>query len=160
MVHPDGIELKNSGVRIPCGTTIATAIEAIHYDEDIYTDARRFDPFRFAQPQAAKNMFDTLDEKLAVDEEPQNKPMLSASLDEAFLGFGFGKHACPGRFFALNEMKIFVANMLINYDLEPLKGKRPELIDFLWLKLPFHGGKVRVRRRQVAAPKGVSEISF
>lgn len=149
VVHPNGTQLENYGVRIPYGTTIATPIEAIHYDEDIYANARRFDPFRFAQPGAAGNVFDNLSEGATADKElkPRNKPLLSASLDEAFLGFGFGKHACPGRFFALNEMKIFIAHMIINYDLQPLSKKRPELIDFLWLKLPFHGGKVRVRRR-------------
>lgn len=32
------------------------------------------------------------------------------------LGFGYGKHTCPGRFFASNEMKIVVIHMLLKYD--------------------------------------------
>ena len=45
-----------------------------------------------------------------------NKENSTVTLDDAFLGFGFGKHACAGRFFVLNEMKIFVAHMVMNYD--------------------------------------------
>ncbi|EUC49292.1 hypothetical protein COCMIDRAFT_33346 [Bipolaris oryzae ATCC 44560] len=32
------------------------------------------------------------------------------------LGFGYGKHTCPGRFFASNEIKIIVVYLLVKYD--------------------------------------------
>ena len=32
------------------------------------------------------------------------------------IAFGYGQHACPGRFFASNEMKIAMAHMLLKYD--------------------------------------------
>ncbi|OWY45282.1 cytochrome P450 [Alternaria alternata] len=32
------------------------------------------------------------------------------------LSFGYGKHVCPGRFFASNEIKIIVIHMLLKYD--------------------------------------------
>jgi cytochrome P450 len=70
----------------------------------------------------------------------------TVTLGEAFLGFGFGKHACPGRFFALNEVKMFVAHMVLNYDVECL-DQRPELTSVIWLKLPCNDGRVRVRKR-------------
>ncbi|RYP76017.1 hypothetical protein DL771_002089 [Monosporascus sp. 5C6A] len=151
VVHPDGIQLENSEVKIPYGTTLATPMEAIHYDEDIYKNARQFDAFRFADPEVVKDIFDAFGQDAPKGKKGHlnNKPRSSLNLDDAFVGFGFGKHGCPGRYFALNEMKIFVAHMLLHYDLEFAK-ERPQLIDFLWLKLPFHGGKVRVRRR--AAP--------
>lgn len=123
-------------------------MEAIHYDEDIYKNARQFDAFRFAHPDVVNDIFDAFGQAATKEEKKHsnNKPRSSLNLDDAFVGFGFGKHGCPGRYFALNEMKIFVAHMLLHYDLESVK-QRPQLIDFLWLKLPFHGGKVRVRRR-------------
>ncbi|KAF4938631.1 hypothetical protein K4K60_005377 [Colletotrichum sp. SAR11_57] len=33
-----------------------------------------------------------------------------------FLSFGHGKHACPGRFFASNEIKIILCHLIIRYD--------------------------------------------
>lgn len=33
-----------------------------------------------------------------------------------YLSFGHGKHACPGRFFASNEIKIALAHLLMKYD--------------------------------------------
>jgi len=33
------------------------------------------------------------------------------------LHFGYGKRACPGRFFAANGIKLILANILLKYDL-------------------------------------------
>jgi len=51
--------------------------------------------------------------KKPVEPKGSDRQTQSASLDDA-LGVGYGKHACPGRFFALNEVNIFVAHMLMN----------------------------------------------
>ena len=44
---------------------------------------------------------------------------------ETFLAFGHGRHACPGRFFAVHELKLLMAYIVLNYDVEFLP-KRPE----------------------------------
>jgi cytochrome P450 len=38
------------------------------------------------------------------------------STNPEFLSFGHGNHACPGRFFASNEIKIAMVQLLPNYD--------------------------------------------
>ncbi|KAF5012813.1 hypothetical protein FDECE_1102 [Fusarium decemcellulare] len=38
------------------------------------------------------------------------------STNEDHIAFGHGKHACPGRFFAANELKIALCHLLIKYD--------------------------------------------
>lgn len=49
------------------------------------------------------------------------------------LGFGLGNQACPGRFFAVNEMKVVLARLLNGWDLTLEKdgveytGGRPEI---------------------------------
>lgn len=44
--------------------------------------------------------------------------------------FGFGAHACPGRFFAINEMKIIFAYLLLNYDMKLRDGEgRPKNLE-------------------------------
>ncbi|KAH7072741.1 ent-kaurene oxidase [Paraphoma chrysanthemicola] len=148
VVHPEGIRLPVSNVHVPQGTMIAVPMEPVHYDESIYPQARSFNAFRFADPNNVTNIVDnfTIKEDLEKAAEPERKAKSTATLDDAFLGFGFGRHACPGRFFALNEMKVFFAHMLLNYDVEYMKV-RPKPLDTVWLKLPLHGGKIRVRRR-------------
>jgi len=33
------------------------------------------------------------------------------------LGFGYGRHACPGRFFAANEIKLLLIHAMLTYDM-------------------------------------------
>jgi cytochrome P450 len=39
------------------------------------------------------------------------------------MGFGYGRHACPGRFFAATEIKLIVARILLDYDLKLPEGQ-------------------------------------
>lgn len=157
IIDPRGVSLDSPDGKfhVPCGTIIASPIDAIHRDADIYPHPNRFNPFRFVQPDAASSRLDPFSTATGTDGGSEDGKTLgnlreksSATLDEGFLGFGFGKHACPGRFFALNEMKIFVAHMVMTYDVEYL-GKRPGLTNMVWLKVPFKHGIMRVRKRQV-----------
>ena len=52
----------------------------------------------------------------------------------------------PGRFFVSHEMKMFIAHMVMNYDVEPL-AKRPENTWFGPTVLPDMKASIRVRRR-------------
>ncbi|KAL1961582.1 hypothetical protein VTN77DRAFT_1434 [Rasamsonia byssochlamydoides] len=47
------------------------------------------------------------------------------SYAEDFLGFGYGQNACPGRFFAAQELKLLLAYIVLNYDIRPLE-RRPK----------------------------------
>ena len=38
--------------------------------------------------------------------------------------FGYGKHACPGRFFANQEFKVILVQLIMSYDLR-LHGAGP-----------------------------------
>ena len=38
------------------------------------------------------------------------------------MSFGFGRHACPGRFFAANEIKLILARLLLDYDIRMPPG--------------------------------------
>ena len=44
--------------------------------------------------------------------------------NEQNLMFGYGRHACPGRFFATNEIKMIVAKMVLDYDIGMPGGRR------------------------------------
>lgn len=50
---------------------------------------------------------------------------LAATPDETYLPFGYGQHACPGRFFAINELKVLLAYIICNYEFKTTDGRRP-----------------------------------
>ncbi|KAF1852233.1 cytochrome P450 [Cucurbitaria berberidis CBS 394.84] len=130
VVHPGGIRVDNWDVCIPNHTRIALPTEAIHYDNSIYSDAHRYDPFRFAH----------------LEDYESSQVKSTVTLDDSFLAFGVpGRWACPGRFFALLELKIFVANMLLDYEIGYLK-KRPSPIYLLWARYP-PDVRIWIRRR-------------
>ncbi|KAH9061886.1 cytochrome P450 [Lactarius vividus] len=100
----------SNGVTIPAGTLIAAPTGAIHRDEEIFPNPEEFDGFRFAK----------------LRERDENAvgayQVLSASPDN--LTFGYGRHACPGRFFAINEVKALLAHVIVTYDIKFEEGKQ------------------------------------
>ncbi|KAJ7021773.1 cytochrome P450 [Mycena alexandri] len=101
----------SDGTVVPAGTLIAVPILAEHHDERNYPNAQIFDPFRFSR------MRDVAGEGL-------KHQMVTPS--PSFLTFGLGRHACPGRFFAVNEQKLIMAHVILTYDFRLEDGLRPE----------------------------------
>jgi cytochrome P450 len=77
-----------------------------------------------------------------------NYALVSTSAD--YQPFGHGRHACPGRFFAANELKLLLAYMVLNYDIEMLK-ERPAGRWVGQTSLPNMKATIKVRRRNVAS---------
>ncbi|KAI0059480.1 cytochrome P450 [Artomyces pyxidatus] len=98
----------SNGVTVPAGTTVVAASSATHHDTANYENAEVFDGFRFA---------DLRDE----DGEGLKHQMVSTQTD--YLAFGHGRHACPGRFFAANELKAMLAHVVVTYDVKFEDGK-------------------------------------
>ncbi|OAL53555.1 cytochrome P450 [Pyrenochaeta sp. DS3sAY3a] len=136
VVAEEGVDVPGVG-RVPRGTRIAVPSEAIQRDGSVYDDPDTYLPFRFAQPSTTTSS--------SPSSSPQ-PPRHAVTLDPTFLAFGVpGRWACPGRFFAIMELKIFVAEMLLHYDVEFLE-RRPGPVYALWSRYPPDVG-VRVRRR-------------
>jgi len=93
----------SDGTFIPKGTRVAALIRPVNLDKDIYEDPLTFKPFRFARAPEGTTA--------AVKDQ-----MVTTSLQH--LDFGHGKHACPGRFFAVNELKCMMGHILLNYDIK------------------------------------------
>lgn len=66
---------------------------------------------------------------------------------QKFLGFGHGRHACPGRFFASQEMKLMLAHIVMTYDVR-VDGERFPIIDFKATTIPDSKAQLQVRLRQ------------
>lgn len=66
------------------------------------------------------------------------------------LSFGHGLHACPGRFFASNEIKILLAYLIVNYNFRFPEGstERPKNIYSNTAVMPSPFAKVEFKRRK------------
>ncbi|KAH6912153.1 cytochrome P450 [Coprinopsis sp. MPI-PUGE-AT-0042] len=100
----------SNGIIVPAGCTLGVASYPVHRNEDIYEHPESFDGARFVPPPEAMENLDRLKSQLT-------------SLDFNFLLFGHGRHACPGRFFAVSEIKALVGHILLNYDIKLPGGK-------------------------------------
>ncbi|KAI0060667.1 cytochrome P450 [Artomyces pyxidatus] len=98
----------SNGVTIPAGVFLSCPSRATHADDAHYPRADVFDGFRFAK----------------LRESEGTKHQLASTTPE-YLAFAHGRHACPGRFFAANELKAMLAHIVLTYDV-----KFPEGCDF------------------------------
>ncbi|KAK4497822.1 hypothetical protein PRZ48_010476 [Zasmidium cellare] len=137
VVKEDGIDLGN-GIHLPKGVRIGAPNVAIHRDPTYYPNPDEFDAFRFAKAR------DSLDEKGQVLEKRGQNIVTTG---EDFVAFGHGRHACPGRFFASQEMKLMLAYIVMNYDVK-LPGPRPRNMDIKINSVPPPKAQLMVRRRQ------------
>ncbi|EXJ67390.1 uncharacterized protein A1O5_09403 [Cladophialophora psammophila CBS 110553] len=71
------------------------------------------------------------------------------STSNEMINFGHGKYACPGRFFAANEIKIGLVNMLMYYDIRALPGgAAPLALEHGIVRSPNPEWKIQYRCRQ------------
>ncbi|KAH7926831.1 cytochrome P450 [Leucogyrophana mollusca] len=105
----------SDGTFVPKGSVVSVASHAIHHDDVIYENPDVFEPFRFADLREEEG-------------EALKHQMVSTGLE--FLPFGHGRHACPGRFFAANELKTMLAHVVVAYDVKLEEGaSRPEHLE-------------------------------
>ncbi|KAK1225679.1 hypothetical protein PQX77_011371 [Marasmius sp. AFHP31] len=90
----------SNGVVVPPGTFVAYASHAVHQDPEVYSQAQEFIPTRFSDMRTG---------------EESTKHQTVTPTPE-WLIFGVGKHACPGRFFAVNEIKSMLVYLIRNWD--------------------------------------------
>ncbi|RPD62649.1 cytochrome P450 [Lentinus tigrinus ALCF2SS1-7] len=125
--------LLPDGTVVPKGTLITAASYPTHHDEGIYENALEFDPFRYARMRSA-------------DGEGMKHQYVHTSVEN--ISFGHGKHACPGRFFASNELKAMLAYIIVNYDVKlPTNGPRPQNLYFANNVIPPPIADILFRRR-------------
>jgi hypothetical protein len=139
----------SDGTYVPAGSFIAAAVEPAHRDGSIYDKPSQLDPFRF---EAAA--------------ERNGLPLRRSTTAEAeYLAFGYGvytrhccactllirtpgKHACPGRFFAVTQLKLILAHLLLHYDLRlEQEFTRPPDMPMMFSMLPNNKAKILLKRR-------------
>ncbi|KAG6816479.1 hypothetical protein H0H93_008055, partial [Arthromyces matolae] len=125
----------SDGTVVPAGNNIAVANFSMHHDEVNYSDPLSFDGFRFSKMRE-------------LQAEGFSKHQMVA-LTHEYLVFGHGKHACPGRFFAVNELKGLLAHVLVNYDVSfENNGPRPNDSRFGLMIAPDPKVSIMFRKRR------------
>ncbi len=123
----------SDGTFIPQGHSIGVSSHNMWTDASVHTDPQTWNPYRFV---AMRN-----------DPKKRHLSHLVATSPE-HLAWGHGAHACPGRFFAAEEAKIALLNILLKYDVELPEGVVPtsRAYGIALSHDPFLN--VRIRRRE------------
>ncbi|KAB8277388.1 cytochrome P450 [Aspergillus minisclerotigenes] len=104
----------SDGTFITKGTFLAVSSDRM-WDSEIYPNPLEFDGYRF----------------LKLREVPGHESSAQVvSPSPEHMGFGFGRHACPGRFFAINEVKIALCHILLKYEFKLPDGTVPRARKF------------------------------
>ncbi|RKP04969.1 cytochrome P450 [Thamnocephalis sphaerospora] len=94
----------SNGLSVPAGRRCMLHTQATNFNPEVYDSPSEYMPDRHL-----------------------GKPGVhSTAIGPAYLIFGLGRHACPGRYYATAQMKMFVAWLLRRYDLTTRSGGRPE----------------------------------
>ncbi|KAL5114030.1 hypothetical protein ACEQ8H_008086 [Pleosporales sp. CAS-2024a] len=123
------------GTFIPKGVRIAWAGPQHAFDPKITPDPTRFDPMRSYHKRHLNNG------------ENAHKFMVGQS-DPDNMSFGYGSQVCPGRYFAVGEIKLVLMRLLQEYEFKAPRGKgRPNSIhaDENVILDPY--AKVMIRKR-------------
>lgn len=97
----------SDGTVLPAGSQIMVCDDR-SFDPQIFSEPEKFDATRF----------------LHLREQPgQENYHQFVTPSPTHMAFGYGQHACPGRFFASNEVKIALCCMLLKYDFRLVPGE-------------------------------------
>ncbi|KAJ5345158.1 hypothetical protein N7452_003162 [Penicillium brevicompactum] len=132
----DDIEL-NDGSKIAKGTGLMITNDKM-WDSKVYEDPETFDPYRFVKLRQVPGY-------------ERSASLVSVSPEH--MGFGYGTHACPGRFFAVNEVKIALCHILLKYEFKLAEGMIPQFKRHGIVIQTDMSARIMVRRRP-------EEVSF
>lgn len=128
----------SNGLRIRKGQRVL--FDTTHMRDAAYYDAPdTFDGYRF----------------LRMREAPETRSaaqLVTTSVQHT--GFGHGQWACPGRFFAANEIKILLCHLLLKFDWKLAEHREPTPVYFGLMVLPDPTAKLLIKRRRAEIDLG------
>ncbi|KAF3068388.1 Ent-kaurene oxidase [Daldinia childiae] len=104
----------SDGTHLPAGYLIEAPHALAVMDPELYHNPEEFDAHRFLNLRNG-----TTEDTLGYKNKEQYQ---FVTVTKDFMHFGYGRHSCPGRFFAANEIKLILARILLEYDLKMPEG--------------------------------------
>lgn len=143
-VRPAAGYTFSNGDHVPCGAHLSLPVLGRHLDAGLYADPTVFDAFRFSRDR----------EDGAAAGHPDKRARVRAAVNASpdHLPWGIGKSQCPGRFFAVDELKMVLAHILIYYEVQHIP-QRPPNIMIGSQSIPPLSASIKVRRRRSVASK-------
>ncbi|KAB5583089.1 cytochrome P450, partial [Coniochaeta sp. 2T2.1] len=147
-------ELAGGSYVLKAGSVVQIAGGVMHADRTIWGDnVDVFDHTRFFKTGKEAN---GSDHRFEGEERPKVQQSVSGGVHPAaFRAFGGGKTLCPGRYFAINEILVFVAVIVLTLDFEAVDGigeigipKKNDSVLPVHVLEPVEPVKVSVRRRE------------
>ena len=132
-LEPVTLETPSGAHSLRKGDRVCIAPFITHRDPEIFENPHQYQYDRFYAPSGRKQFY----------KRGQRVPL-------PLMPFGAGISMCPGRFFAMNEIKLFIAHVLRHWDIEAHDVSIP---DFelsragLGIYPPAHDVPVRIRRK-------------
>ncbi|KAL0944766.1 cytochrome p450 monooxygenase [Colletotrichum truncatum] len=125
-------------VTLPNGLQLQTGERCVAdlggmFDPSLYENPEAFDGYRFVRMRRNPKL---------------EKQAHLVSTAPSHLGFGHGQHACPGRFFASNELKIALAHLVMKYDWKLQPGYKPCWQEYGFVWSADGAAKLLMRRRE------------
>ncbi|KAI0847851.1 putative cytochrome P450 [Daldinia vernicosa] len=131
-----------NGLHIPKGTYVCMPVYAIENDPehtpnpDLYDGLRSYRAYMQSQSTPGNS-------------NNSKEFQFSYANDPNVLNFGYGKYACPGRFFASLIIKMVLAKLLVEYDFQFLPGTgRPANLEVHEFLFSWPWNKMLLRRRE------------
>ncbi|KAL8848137.1 MAG: hypothetical protein Q9221_006823 [Calogaya cf. arnoldii] len=120
------------GFYLPANTLISFPMAELNHDPDVWPDSETFDGSRF----------------LRMRQKADANGWQFAFVGENSINFGAGTHACPGRYYVSQEIKIMLAHLLLHYDFKWPDGKsRPANMVHDFATPPSPMAELMFRRR-------------
>jgi cytochrome P450 len=127
----EDVTLSN-GVFLPRGIQIGFPLRS-HFNPKVYSEPNKFDGYRYV--------------KMSDDPEKEMfRHFVSTSPEH--MAFGFGKHSCPGRFFAAIEVKIALCHILLKYGFKLAEGTTPTVMKMGWNLVADPMAQLMIKRRE------------
>ncbi|KAI1100328.1 cytochrome P450 [Jackrogersella minutella] len=104
----------SDGTHLPAGYMLETPHALTVQDPEVYRNPEEFNPRRFLDLRNG-----TSEDLLGYKNKEQHQ---FVTVTKDFMHFGYGRHSCPGRFFAANEIKLILARILLDYDMRMPDG--------------------------------------
>ncbi|KAJ9262865.1 hypothetical protein DTO021C3_2979 [Paecilomyces variotii] len=140
-VLTEGIKTED-GIELPKGAYISFLGRPLQCDPEAFENPLEYDPFRFSRVRETAPK-DTKGKSIT-------NHLSFVSTSPEHLPFGHGRHSCPGRFLVDFEVKMIVAYLLMNYDIEfpvEYKGQRPANRWMAEALVPPSGVRIKIKRR-------------